>query len=282
MSRVIALSLLATLACFGGAVAQDASGSDGPAEAPPVEFSGTQYVDSRGCVFMRAGIGGQTAWVARMTPDRMPLCGYPPSIAPAPPVVVAAEPVPPATEVATVEAPAPAPVATRQPVRKAKAPHPTVRARAPRPSQQPPQTCPEDAPYSGTFTARDGAVIGICSSDARRGVRVATVPVPALVPGRMSGPMTVREGVLTPQGAMAPAQVGPSAYVQIGAYAEPENASGAKARISGLGLPIAHASVHDGNRPIEIVLAGPFGGAGEARAALSAARGAGFRDAFIR
>lgn len=51
----------------------------GPAEVPPADFRGQQYVDSKGCMFMRAGPAGQTIWIPRVTRDGVPLCGNPPS-----------------------------------------------------------------------------------------------------------------------------------------------------------------------------------------------------------
>lgn len=54
--------------------AQSIRALGGPAEAPPAGFQGQQYVDSRGCVFMRAGLGGQISWVARIGRDRRPIC----------------------------------------------------------------------------------------------------------------------------------------------------------------------------------------------------------------
>ncbi|WP_309663899.1 SPOR domain-containing protein [Tabrizicola sp.] len=50
-----------------------------PAEIPPVAYSGQQYVDSKGCLFLRAGLDGQIAWIPRVTRDGVPVCGYPPS-----------------------------------------------------------------------------------------------------------------------------------------------------------------------------------------------------------
>ena len=54
--------------------AQSIRAVGGPAELPPADFQGQQYVDSRGCVFMRAGLSGRTTWVARIGQDRRPIC----------------------------------------------------------------------------------------------------------------------------------------------------------------------------------------------------------------
>jgi hypothetical protein len=50
-----------------------------PAEVPPPDYAGQQYVDSKGCLFMRAGPKGDETWIPRVTRDGVPLCDNPPS-----------------------------------------------------------------------------------------------------------------------------------------------------------------------------------------------------------
>lgn len=87
-----------TVAALCWAMASEARELIRPAELPPAAYKGQQYVDSKGCAFLRAGFAGKTVWVARVTQKGVPLCGYPPSgkrVAVVGDATVAAPPPPP-------------------------------------------------------------------------------------------------------------------------------------------------------------------------------------------
>ncbi|MFO7770325.1 MAG: SPOR domain-containing protein [Roseovarius gahaiensis] len=125
VTRVLAIAVIAASVGVGFVQAQSMASKDVPAEFPPSSFEGRQYIDSKGCVFIRAGIDGNTSWIPRMTRSREVLCGFQPSIAKAKP---AAEPAQPAArKVATSR-----PEKTTQP-----APSNAERKRAPAPATAP-------------------------------------------------------------------------------------------------------------------------------------------------
>ncbi|MGO4851509.1 SPOR domain-containing protein [Phaeovulum sp. W22_SRMD_FR3] len=100
-----------------------------PAELPSANFKERQYVDSSGCVFIRAGYGGNVTWVPRVGRSGEHVCGYKPSLAAGAPVIAmtagaaparpaAAAPVAPSSPVAPPPQVAAAPVAAPTPTPK--------------------------------------------------------------------------------------------------------------------------------------------------------------------
>jgi hypothetical protein len=74
MRVILCAALIGLFVPLAPVMAQSVRSIGGPAELPPSSFSGQQYVDSRGCVFMRAGLNGRTSWVPRIGRDRKPMC----------------------------------------------------------------------------------------------------------------------------------------------------------------------------------------------------------------
>ena len=396
-----------------------------PADIPPPGYSGRQYVDSAGCVFVRAGVGSVVNWVARVSRDGTHLCGYAPTFG-APATAVAAAPVAPGPA-----APAPAPASAGAPVatvaltasppptglqpRPVTPPAARVAVVAPVPSAPRPTAEQVPGPYVSPYVAVSGAVApapaaaalpsivaattitnaqSVCPnlspvaqrymlSDGRNVVRcgpqtsdpvgyINNAGVPGLqvagmnAPASFAAPNSVSQSVATAQVATVPPvpagyqpawrddrlnpyrgvagangaaqmaqrwtngvpaqaitqtavrvaghdpredrtdggaeslfavvsvsgkSVSEAAYVpapqaaqfvQVGTYGLVENADQARARLNLLGLPVAASHVVQGGRALQIVYAGPFDSAAALRAALSAVRGAGFRDAFAR
>lgn len=78
-AKLGAIACIAWLGVVSAPYAQTTGETVTPAELPPSSFQGRQFVDSKGCVFIRAGIGGNTSWVPRVTRDRQQICGQKPT-----------------------------------------------------------------------------------------------------------------------------------------------------------------------------------------------------------
>ncbi|MCE8517900.1 SPOR domain-containing protein [Ruegeria pomeroyi] len=179
VTRIIALSVIGLSVGFSTLNAQTLRNASPPAEFPPASYKGKQYVDSRGCIYIRAGIDGNVTWVPRVSRERKQVCGYKPtavagatSTAPqqaAPKVISLDQPTAkPATKPAAAAAPKPQVRTTASPAPRT-APTPTVRATTVRPVA---------VPTTRTTTARPTPVI----------VPVAPAPAPAPVKPRAVAP----------------------------------------------------------------------------------------------
>ena len=405
------ISVAVVAAVFGAASAQAQSVArvGGPANLPPAGFEGQQWVDNRGCVFLKAGYGGQVNWVPRVGRDRRAMCGYPPTgttraaievateaemaapaavaeAAPAPRVMAAVEPVVPRAQVALRPAPVladPLVLAPKPSTRPAPyvevAPsggYEVVASGGPSRGQI---GCHSSAPVAERVKTRNGGtvVVGTRGDGTLTGWRPPIYPEGAGVGAALTDPVVASRGdhgaghfshgvsgrdgdgysqghaVPTPpkgyklawkddrlnpnrgkgtaqgwadqdqvwtrkvpselvadqptkqrkkkvvyvqsgttvitstkgQAATAPVEkkvAKGGAFVQVGTFGVVSNADGAAARLQGIGLPVARAKITSGGRAMQIVMAGPFGSAADAAAALSMARRAGFGDAFIR
>ncbi len=155
------VALGAALLAAGAAHAQSLKNADQPAEFPPASYTAKQYVDSKGCVYVRAGIDGNTTWVPRVSRARTQICGQTPSLAPetrvaaapapapeAPVIEITPEPTVPVVAPAAKPKPKPAPRVVAKP-KPAPKPAPKVIARAPKVVHQPVIQAPAVAPGCG-------------------------------------------------------------------------------------------------------------------------------------
>ena len=74
-----AIALAAVMAAGVGVAGASAQDLPIPAEFPPSSYTGTQFVDSKGCAFVRAGMDGAVSWIPRVDRARNQLCNFKPT-----------------------------------------------------------------------------------------------------------------------------------------------------------------------------------------------------------
>ena len=92
LTRFLAITTIAASFGLNVVQAQSINSNELPAEFPPADFTGKQFVDSRGCVYIRAGVDGATTWVPRVTRDRKVICGFKPTFDPSQTAATSAAP----------------------------------------------------------------------------------------------------------------------------------------------------------------------------------------------
>lgn len=200
--KFVSVALVATSVFATAATAQNRR----PAELPPSGFAGQQYVDSKGCLYVRAGHGGQTNWVARIDRTRKPICGMTPSVntmAAARRALETEQPVraapPPPAPAPVAAAPRPQPVARPAPPPQPQYVAPAPARVAPVPTHNAPlgtnpvlgasrtAGCPAHAPYGQTY---------------QRAGTSGTILVCGTQPPQFTGQ---RRGTVDQQGSLSPA-----------------------------------------------------------------------------
>ncbi|MDF3348763.1 SPOR domain-containing protein [Sulfitobacter sp. KE34] len=265
LTRSIAMAMIVAALGVGGSQTQAQDSRSQPAEFPPSSYKGKQYVDSAGCVFIRAGIDGNVSWVPRMSRAREQICGFQPTngvkvaeakveaaqtkVDPAPakrpPARVAEAPAPKAKPKAPVARPAPQKVVRRVAPAPARSTAPkVVRETAPRPVPVVPSkpvalaapapagfvtACPGASPLSQRYMRRGNGYSVRCGPQAEP---IVTGRLAPSSPQRGTAPQPYRSAGMMPGVAAAPARiVAPAAVTAPVVSAKPARAVGTQTRI---------------------------------------------------
>ncbi|MEO0664127.1 MAG: SPOR domain-containing protein [Pseudomonadota bacterium] len=161
LSYVLVVALIAGTGLAQSADAKSLVEGATPVNFPPADFEGRSFVDNDGCIYIRAGVDGNTTWVPRVSRNRQVICGQTPSfgttrVATAAPTTAPEVAAPaPATAAAPAAAPAPAPrqaaAPTPQPAAAPAAATPPARVAQPAPA---PVATPAPVPAPTTRVVR--------------------------------------------------------------------------------------------------------------------------------
>ncbi|WP_172841075.1 SPOR domain-containing protein [Rhodovulum sp. P5] len=267
-----------------------------PADLPPPGFLGVQFVDSRGCVFVRGDVGG---WQPRLSRDGVPLCGFRPSFAAAPdrrvPLVLESPPEVPARPAAANR---PVPTEPKDTTAGPRGPWdlptpPTWSAlpgpgslqslrqpRAPGPGGGDDWLAPRRKlePRDGMLPAEKGAV----DAGADAAAAAFTPPQTDQSPPPADVAKTVTEAPAPVVEEKKPLHPASHRYIQVGAFGVPANAARLAARLEALGLPVYREEAAGRGGGLTFVSVGPFYAQEDLDAARNALRGAGFRDVILK
>ncbi len=218
--KMLKAMALAAILLTSTAGAQSLSQIGGPANPPPAGFQGQQFVDSRGCLFLRAGYGARVNWVARVDRNRKPICTMMPTGSAAAQAALAADMAPDKLAVAqpTVQAPASGQVAM-------------VAVQAPAGQVAPPSPAPKPTVFSNTQTVAPARVAAVAvQAPAMQVLAPSPAPQPKVfasaAAAKAQQPAPTRQIVPTDQTLgyvaapvyvtpSAPAATGPLAMVQV-------------------------------------------------------------------
>lgn len=262
-SKLVSSAVLALALSTGTGQAERLGG---PAELPPAGFTGQQFVDSRGCLFMRAGLAGTVTWVPRVDANHKQICGYPPTFAAATLNAVAAamQPDPEAAPAPPAAAPQPLRLVTlAKPPKGYKLAWKDDRLNPMRGIGTPEGQAQQDLLWTREVPAR--LVADKAKAGQPQRVTLSTMSAPA---ARTSVSDQASDAI--------------GSLVQVGTFGEPANAARAAALLQRLALPVLLSEITRKGRVLTVVQAGPFASAKAARAALRAVVAAGFQDAVLR
>lgn len=166
----IMILAIGIMAIGGTAGAQTLRTDSGPAERPPASFKGKQYIDSKGCVYIKAGFGTRVTWVPRVNRKRQLYCSVnnKPSLNAAQLAKVSGKPatrlVKPAVRTAVIAATQPVNVIPKTQVVTAKI-APVVRQQAPKRVKV---THPSDVIRSQRTVVQDGSQYNVATATTEK------------------------------------------------------------------------------------------------------------------